>query len=108
MIRRVTYYVDRILKGAQPATLPIEQPTKYELIFNLKTAKALGLTIPEAPIEITFASAAREKGMRLRVMPSRSWVRSDPILLERILLNLVSNALRYTERGGACDRADVG
>lgn len=51
-------------------------------------------------IEMTFASAAREKRIRLRVMPSHSWVRSDPILLERILLNLVSNALRYTERGG--------
>lgn len=48
MIRRVAYYIERILKGAQPATLPIEQPTKFDLIFNLKTAKALGLTIPEA------------------------------------------------------------
>jgi putative ABC transport system substrate-binding protein len=48
MIRRVAHYVDRIVKGAQPATLPIEQPARFELIFNLKAAKALGLTVPEA------------------------------------------------------------
>jgi putative tryptophan/tyrosine transport system substrate-binding protein len=44
--RRVAYFVDRILKGAKPSELPVEQPTKFEFIVNLKTAKQIGLTIP--------------------------------------------------------------
>jgi signal transduction histidine kinase len=98
---------DRIVERVDAAITAMNELFNALLDTSKLDAGVLVPNLAEFPInhllervEATFAAAARETGLMLRVVPSSTWVRSDPILLERILLNLVSNAVRYTARGG--------
>ena len=71
LFERAAFYADKILKGALPGDLPVEQPTKFELIFNLKTAKALGLTISKS------IPATRRRSDRIRGTMSDFWHKAD-------------------------------
>jgi len=98
---------DRVVDRIDAAIAGMNELFNALLDISKLDAGVLACDVKEFPIqhlfdriETTFASAAREKGLKLRVVPCLSWVRSDPVLLERILLNLVSNAVRYTVGGG--------
>jgi signal transduction histidine kinase/DNA-binding NarL/FixJ family response regulator len=112
---------DKVEQGRLVARIDAAGSTMKELFDALLDISRLdaGVLVPsisEFPvarllkrIETTFLAAAREKQLHLRVVPSSAWIRSDFILLERVLLNLVSNAVRYTDRGGiviGCRRGD--
>jgi signal transduction histidine kinase/CheY-like chemotaxis protein len=108
-LRAETNLEERARLGEYIAAAVVSMNDLFDALLDMSKLDAgvLEPNLTEFPIQrllertkTTFGQAAREKGLHLRVVPSRAWVCSDFILVERILLNLVSNAVRYTERGG--------
>ena len=98
---------DRLAVRIDTAVANMNELFNALLDISKLDAGALSANISEFPVNrvlgrigATFTQAARDKGLRLRVVPSSAWIRSDAILIEQILLNLVSNAVRYTSAGG--------
>src|SRR5262249_11499840 len=97
---RLIDHIDDAVTGMNELFNALLDITKLDAGALMPTISEFPITEVLSRIGNTFAPLAQEKGLSMELVPSRAWVRSDPVLLERIVLNLVSNAIRYTFSGG--------